>query len=127
MYSGKKSSLLQWEKVMKVMMSGETVTPESLTNLPELKDVPLYRLSSFIYHVKLAGGVVKVVKNGRKIESYQLMNVNDMEKYFQSREKVFGKNTQTKVQKLADLQSEVVVTDSQETEKSEFVITEIVA
>jgi hypothetical protein len=128
MYAGKKSSLLQWEKVLKLMMSGESVTPDSLAQMPEMQDVPMYRLSSFIYHVKLAGGVVKVAKNGRKIESYQLMNVKDMEKYLESREKVFSKsNTKvTKVKKLADLQTEEVVSEIvSEVESTELVVTEV--
>jgi hypothetical protein len=93
MYAGKKSSLLQWEKVLVVMLNGQPVNEDTLSQLKEMVDVPMYRLSSFIYHVKLAGGVVKVIKNGRKIESYQLINVKDMEKYLANREKTFTKAT----------------------------------
>lgn len=103
MYTGKMSSLLQWEKVLKVMLTGKAVSRESLEDLKEMKDVPMYRLSSFIYHVKLAGGVVKVIKNGRKIESYQLVNIQDMAKYLENREKVFGSAKKAKINKLADL------------------------
>lgn len=103
MYTGKKSSLLQWEKVLKVMLTGKAVSRESLEKMKEMEDVPMYRLSSFIYHVKLAGGVVKVLKNGRKIESYVLVNVQDMVKYLENREKVFGSTKKAKINKLADL------------------------
>jgi hypothetical protein len=100
MYAGKKSSLLQWEKVLVVMLNGQPVNESTLSQLKEMADVPMYRLSSFIYHVKLAGGVVKVIKNGRKIESYQLINVKDMEKYLANREKTFTKaTTKTKAPK----------------------------
>jgi hypothetical protein len=113
MYTGKKSSLLQWEKVLKVMLTGESVSRESLEKMKEMKDVPMYRLSSFIYHVKLAGGVVKVIKNGRKIEAYQLVNIKDMVKYLENREKTFKalstktstKSAKKSVNKLQDLQA----------------------
>jgi hypothetical protein len=121
MYTGKKSSLLQWEKVLKVMLTGKTVSRESLEKMKEMKDVPMYRLSSFIYHVKLAGGVVKVVKNGRKIEAYELVNIKAMEKYLANREKAFksaaapvaAKKVSKKesVETLADLQAEKISAD----------------
>jgi hypothetical protein len=121
MYTGKKSSLLQWEKVLKVMLTGQSVSRESLEKMKEMKDVPMYRLSSFIYHVKLAGGVVKVIKNGRKIEAYELVNIKDMEKYLASREKSFKSvaasvvakkvSKKQKVEALADLQAEKVSAD----------------
>jgi hypothetical protein len=120
MYTGKKSSLLQWEKVLKIMLTGQSVSRESLEKMKEMKDVPMYRLSSFIYHVKLAGGVVKVIKNGRKIEAYELVNIKDMEKYLASREKAFKSvaapvaskvSKKQKVEALADLQAEKVSAD----------------
>lgn len=116
MYSGKKSSLLQWEKVLKVMLTGKVVSRESLERMKEMEDVPMYRLSSFIYHVKLAGGVVKVIKNGRKIESYELVNIKDMVKYLENREKNFKaltsksstKTTKKSVNKLQDLKAKEI-------------------
>lgn len=119
MYTGKKSSLLQWEKVLKVMLTGKAVNRESLEQMKEMKDVPMYRLSSFIYHVKLAGGVVKVIKNGRKIDAYELVNIKDMVKYLENREKSFkstktataksaAKTAKKSVQKLSDLKAEEI-------------------
>jgi hypothetical protein len=133
MYTGKKSSLLQWEKVLKVMLTGKSVSRESLEKMKEMKDVPMYRLSSFIYHVKLAGGVVKVIKNGRKIESYELINIKDMEKYFAGREKTFksttkqvvAKKTSKKVEKLSDLQAEPVSADVATAEVDVIEVTEV--
>lgn len=132
MYTGKKASLLQWEKVLQVMLNGKAVNRESLEKMREMKDVPMYRLSSFIYHVKLAGGVVKVLKNGRKIDSYQLINVKDMEKYLSNREKIFTKSvtkvtaTKTKkVEKLVDLQAEEVSADVATAEVDVVEVTEV--
>lgn len=104
MYTGKKSSLLQWEKVLKVMLTGKAINRESLEKMKEMQDVPMYRLSSFIYHVKLAGGVVKVIKNGRKIEAYELVNIKDMVNYLENREKSFAPTSKkSSVSKLTDL------------------------
>lgn len=123
MYFGKKSTPLQWEKVLAVMISGEPVNKEILEKLPEMKGVPLYRLSSYVYHVKLAGGVVKVIKNGRNIDKYQLVNIDTMKKYLENREKLFATNTvSNKVQKLSDLSTPVVA----ETSSDELVVEEIV-
>lgn len=122
----KKSSLLQWEKVLKVMLSGNAVNRESLEVMPEMKDVPLYRLSTFIWRIKMTGGVVKVVKDGRKIAGYQLANIADMQKYLDDREKTFTKTKPVKaakvkaapktrkVKKLADLDAKPVAPVVQE-------------
>jgi hypothetical protein len=105
MSSGKKYSYLQWEKVLKVMVTGEPISRESLEKMDIMKDVPLYRISSFLYCIKNVGGVVKVIKNGRKVVSYQLMNTKEMEKYLTSREKTF------RITKLNDLQAKQVSAD----------------
>ena len=84
------SKMLQWEKILKVMLTGEPVTKESLEAMPEMQDVPLYRLSTFVWRIKMTGGVVRVVKDGRKIAGYQLMNIDEMQKYLTKREKVFA-------------------------------------
>jgi hypothetical protein len=96
------SKILQWEKILKVMLSGEPVTKESLEAMPEMQDVPLYRLSTFVWRIKVTGGVVRVVKDGRKVAGYQLMNVDEMQKYLTKREKVFAdaeKKLEQKAQK----------------------------
>ena len=42
----------------------------------------MYRLSTYIWHVKtFAGGVVKAIKDGRKVTAYQLCNVEEVKKY----------------------------------------------
>lgn len=106
------SKMLQWEKILKVMLTGEPVTKESLEAMPEMKDVPLYRLSTFVWRIKVTGGVVKVVKDGRKIAGYQLMNLTEMQKYLDRREKVFAnaaKKITQKAQKKADRAASKIV------------------
>jgi hypothetical protein len=99
------SKMLQWEKILKVMLTGQEVNKESLEAMPEMKGVPLYRLSTFIWRIKVTGGVVKAVKNGRKISGYQLANIDEMQKYLDRREKVFAdaaKKDAEKEQKKAE-------------------------
>jgi hypothetical protein len=86
----KKSSLLQWEKILKVMLNGKPVNRVSLEAMPEMKDVPLYRLSTFIWRIKKTGGVVKLTKDGRKVDGYVLLNTAEMKEYLDNREKTFG-------------------------------------
>lgn len=136
----KKSTMLQWEKVLKVMLSGNAVNRESLEAIPEMEGVQLYRLSTYIWDIKMAGGVVKVVKDGRKIAGYQLANIADMQKYLDDREKTFNKTKPVKaakvktvktasktrkVKKLADLDAKPVPPVVQESSSVESVKDEI--
>ena len=133
----KQAKTLQWEKVLKVMLNGEPVTKESLEAMPEMKGVPLYRLSTFVWRIKVIGGVVKVVKDGRKVGGYALMNTAEMQKYIDRREKDIvaasskkvAKAAKTpkvvkapKVKKLKDLQADPVV---EEVTVDEMEITEV--
>ena len=133
----KQAKTLQWEKVLKVMLNGEPVTKESLEAMHEMKGVPLYRLSTFVWRIKVIGGVVKVVKDGRKVGGYALMNTAEMQKYIDRREKDIvaasskkvAKAAKTpkvvkapKVKKLKDLQADPVV---EEVAVEEMQITEV--
>ena len=97
----KQAKTLQWEKIVKVMLNGEPVTKESLEAMPEMKGVPLYRLSTFVWRIKVIGGVVKVVKDGRKVGGYALMNTAEMQKYIDRREKDIVAASSKKVAKAA--------------------------
>jgi hypothetical protein len=39
----------------------------------------LYRISTYIWNIKGDGGIVRVVKNGRNIISYELINRNEFD------------------------------------------------
>jgi hypothetical protein len=143
------TKMLQWEKILKVMLNGQPVTKESLEAMPEMKGVPLYRLSTFVWRIKMTGGVVKVVKDGRKVAGYQLANTDEMQKYLNKREKVFAdaskkedekaqKKTERaaakatkpvkakKVKKLKDLQATPVVEKVETVVEDEIQVTEII-
>lgn len=92
----KKSSFLQWEKILKIMTNGKPVNRESLEAMPEMKDVPLYRLSTFIWRIKMTGGIVKLTKDGRKVQGYVLVNTSDMKEYLDKRENSFSAKTTVK-------------------------------
>ena len=105
--------LKAWEKVYQYLMSGNVVTKEDFEqNLGS--EILMYRMSTFIWAVKKkGGGVVRVVKDGRKVTGYQLVNVDAARKYLEAR----GVKFDQPVQKLQDLKAEpveAVSTDSVE-------------
>lgn len=67
------------EKVAVVLLSGKPVTPEEIASVFKGTDqeAVMYRLSTNIYNIRKDGGIVKVIKDGRKVQAYQLVNPND--------------------------------------------------
>lgn len=69
------------EKITVVLMSnnGSAKSPDEIRNCFKGTDQEsvLYRLSTNIYNIRLDGGVVKVIKDGRKVTGYQLMNYTE--------------------------------------------------
>jgi hypothetical protein len=135
----KQAKPLVWEKVLELLLSGEPVTKEAFD--AELGHVA-YRLSTFMWRVKIEGGVVKVTKTGRKATGYQLMNAPVMQKYMDKRKKVFAdavtkaavkSKTKTKkvstkpVTKLKDLAATPMATPAVEVIEDKLEVTEITA
>jgi len=96
-FRNKQSKPLVWEKVLSMMLSGDPIAKEDFD--AELGDIA-YKLSTFIWRIKIEGGTVKVVKDGRKVSAYQLMNVAVMQKYMDNRNKVFAAAESAKVAKV---------------------------
>jgi len=73
--------LAPFQKLLTVMISGKPVTKEEIeTTLGG--EIYAYRLSTYIWHIKTnANGIVKTIKDGRKVTAYQLMNVDEIKKY----------------------------------------------
>lgn len=90
------------EKITQVLLTGKPVTPEEIQAVFKGTDqeAVLYRLSTNIYNIRLDGGIIKVIKNGRKVQAYQLVNYTE----FNSEGRYVGK-----VQKVAEVKSEVKV------------------
>ena len=65
--------LKAWEPIFQVLMTGQVVKKEVFENL--LGEHLKYKLSAHILEIRLrSGATIRVVKDGRKVESYQLMN-----------------------------------------------------
>ena len=70
-----------FQKLLTVMISGKPTTVEEIDALLG-KEIQMYRLSTYIWHIKTnADGVVKAIKDGRKVTAYQIVNVPDVKKY----------------------------------------------
>ena len=70
------------EKIAQVLLSGKPVTPEEIEAVFKGTDQEsvLYRLSTNIYNIRLDGGIVNVIKDGRKVKAYQLVNHTEFDK-----------------------------------------------
>lgn len=104
--------LKPFEKMLNVMISGKPVTKEEFETLLG-NEIMMYRISTYIWHIKtISNGTVKVIKDGRKVAAYQLMNVDTVKKYLEDNGVLLSKTSQVK--KLEDLgaQVEPVVTES---------------
>jgi hypothetical protein len=94
------------------MVSGKPVTIEEI-DATLGSEIYMYRLSTYIWHIKtIANGVVKAIKDGRKVTAYQIINVEEVKSYMK-RAGVLSANfvpgqTQKRpsISKLADLQAD---------------------
>lgn len=117
MARGKSNSAKAFEKVLTVLLSGKPVTKEELTATLG-SEIQMYRLSTYIWDIKThANGIVRVIKDGRKVSAYQLVNIDEMKAYMKrtgANAKVAApakpaKVAKAKVSKLKDLQAQPVV------------------
>lgn len=95
------------EKITQVLLSGKPVTVDEImaTFKGTDQEAVLYRLSTNIYNIRLDGGIVKVIKNGRKVQAYQLVNHTE----FNSEGRYVGQVTKSVTKQVqAKVQSEVV-------------------
>lgn len=67
------------EKIAQVLLSGKPVSPDEIHACFKGTDQEsvLYRLSTNIYNIRKDGGIVKVIKEGRKVTAYQLVNFEE--------------------------------------------------
>lgn len=81
------------EKIASILKSGKPVSPNDIAEVFKGTDqeAVLYRLSTNIYNIRKDGGIVKVIKDGRKVTAYQLVNhdeFNDDGRYIGKQTKV---------------------------------------
>ena len=69
------------EKITQVLLSGKPVSPDEIKSVFAGTDqeAVLYRLSTNIYNIRKDGGIVKVIKDGRKVTAYQLVNYTEFD------------------------------------------------
>jgi hypothetical protein len=69
------------EKITVTLLSGKPVTPDEIKACFKGTDqeAVLYRLSTNIYNIRKDGGIVKVIKNGRNVQAYQLVNYTEFD------------------------------------------------
>ena len=73
--------LAPFQKLLTVMISGKPVSLEEMDTLLG-KEIYMYRISTYMWHIKVnANGVIKAIKDGRKVTGYQLMNVKEVKEY----------------------------------------------
>ena len=72
----RKGKVNRHEKITQVLLSGKPVSPQEIADVFKgtNQEAVLYRLSTNIYNIRKDGGIVKVIKDGRKVTAYQLVN-----------------------------------------------------
>jgi hypothetical protein len=106
------------------MISGKVVTKDEIETL--LGDqIQMYKLSTYMWAIKTKmNGIIKVVKDGRKVAGYQLINPTDL--IANSKVKEYLKQTGV-VTKLKDLNATEVKKQVSEPVVEEMTVTEVTA
>jgi len=75
----RKGKINRHEKITQVLLSGKPASPDEIAAVFKGTDQEsvLYRLSTNIYNIRKDGGIVKVIKTGRKVTGYQLVNFTE--------------------------------------------------
>jgi hypothetical protein len=86
------------------MLSGKPVSPAEIETVFKGTDQEsvLYRLSTNIYNIRKDGGIVKVIKDGRKVKAYQLVNFTEFDSNGRYKGKAVAKPVQPVVKPVAD-------------------------
>ena len=121
--TAKKMKLKPFQKLLTVMISGKEVSKEQIETLLG-KEIQMYRISTYMWHIKTnANGIIKVVKDGRKVSGYQLVNVAEVKDYMK-RVGVLDSGF-TPVAKLADLKAPEVAKKVSAPVAEEMSVTEV--
>ena len=124
MARGKSTKLKPFQKLLTVLQTGKPVTIEEIDQTLG-KEIYMYRLSTYMWHIKTqANGIVKAIKDGRKVTAYQIVNVAEVKEYMKRAgvdANSFTPGSTTKkpsVAKLADLKAKPVKAKKQKVVKA---------
>ena len=84
MARGLNKNLKQAERVLSVLMSGNWVKLDEI-HAQLKKQVHVEKFSTYLWELKKLGAVIEKEKDGRKLVSVKLSNVDAMKKYLASR------------------------------------------
>jgi ribose 5-phosphate isomerase RpiB len=102
-----------WQRVAMLVQTGDVYTKEQLVELLKDKKIHMYRISNYMLDIKLfAKGVIKPVKDGRKVTGYQVCNPEVVQAYLRDNG-FLAKDTmakKTKAKKLTDISQPVTET-----------------
>jgi len=74
--ANKSAKPVRSERLLMILCNGGKVTLKEIEDTMDYHN--MYRISCEVYCIKIHGGVVKTHKNGRKVEGYELVNVQEM-------------------------------------------------
>ena len=97
------------EKITQVLLSGKPVSPAEIATVFAGTDqeAVLYRLSTNIWNIRRDGGIVKVIKEGRRVKAYQLVNHTEFgaDGRYIGKQTVSPKETIVSPQKTAEVEA----------------------
>jgi hypothetical protein len=117
LYMTRKTTLRPFQKILSIMLNGQPINKKDMTKIFG-EDFLMYKMSSYILDIKIfSGSPVRVIKDGRKVVSYQLIDVEKGKEYLRNIGKL-GINVPD-IEKLADLNAEPIVQETNELETVE--------
>lgn len=115
----RKTTLRPFQKILSIMLSGQPINKKDMTKIFG-EDFLMYKMSSYILDIKIfSGSPVKVIKDGRKVVSYQLMDIEKGKQYLRNIGKL-GINV-PEITKLSDLNAEPMTQENNQIEIMETV------
>ena len=77
----RKGKINRHERITQILINGKPVSPAEILECLKGTDQEKvgYRLSTNVYNIRKDGGIVKVLKQGRKVTGYQLINFDQFD------------------------------------------------
>jgi hypothetical protein len=77
----RKGKINRHERITQILINGKPVSPAEILECLKGTDQEKvgYRLSTNVYNIRKDGGIVKVIKSGRKVVGYQLVNFDQFD------------------------------------------------